>query len=107
MYADDTEAHFSHNDLALAQAKINNDLMNVDQRLSQNRMIANVKKTKSLLIASRPAIKKAERICVRLSNKTVEQLEQFGYLGFVLVIVCRGNHILQNHAKGLTQDLVC
>lgn len=51
-YADDTEAHFSHNDLALAQAKINNDLMNVDQWLSQNRMIANVKKTKSLLIGS-------------------------------------------------------
>jgi hypothetical protein len=40
-------------------------VMNVDQWLSQNRiMIANVKKTKSMLIGSKPALKKAERICV-------------------------------------------
>ena len=80
-YADDTEAHFSHNDLALAQAKINNDLMNVDQWLSQNIMIANVKKTKSLLIGSILVIKKAETLCVRLIKETVEQVEQFDYLG--------------------------
>ena len=36
--------------------------MNVDQWLFQNRMIASVKKTKSLLIRSRPAIKKAKQL---------------------------------------------
>ena len=81
LYADDTEVHHSNKDLALAQAKINIDLMNVDQWLLQNRMIANVKKTKSLLIGSKPAIKKAGKLEVRLSDESVEQLDSFDYLG--------------------------
>ena len=48
LYADDTEIHHVDKDLALAQAKINIYLMNVDQWLLQNRTIANVKKIKSL-----------------------------------------------------------
>ena len=44
-------------------------------------MIAIVKKTKSLQIGSKPAIKKAEKLEVRLSDETVEQVDSFDYLG--------------------------
>ena len=77
LYADDTEVHYSDKDLASAQAKINIDFINVDQWLPQNRMIANVKKTKSLLIGPKPAIKKAGKLELWLSDESVEQVDSF------------------------------
>ena len=48
LYADDIEAHCSHSNLDLAQSMINQDLQRVDQWLADNKMIPNVKKTKSM-----------------------------------------------------------
>ena len=58
LYADDTE------DLAIAQTKVNQDMLNVDHWLTQN--IANVKKTKAMLIGSRQAANKADNIEIHL-----------------------------------------
>ena len=57
LYADDIEAHCSHSNLDLALSMINQDLQRVDQWLADNKMIPNVKKTKSMLIGSRQALK--------------------------------------------------
>ena len=58
LYADDTEIHYSDKDLSTAQTKVNpQDMTNIDHWLTQNRMIANVKKTKAMLIGSRQTIK--------------------------------------------------
>ena len=68
--------------------------MNVDQWLLQNRMIANVKKRKSLLTGSKSAIKKAGNLEVRLSDETVEQVDSFDYLAWESHItrLCRRTH---------------
>ena len=81
LYADDTEIHYSDKDLSTARTKVNQDMTNVDHWLTQNRMIANVKKTKAMLIGSRQTIKKAEKIKIHLNNKTIEQVTTFDYLG--------------------------
>ena len=57
LYVDDTEVHYSDEDLTTAQTKVNQDMMNIDHCINQNRMIANVKKTKAMLIGSRQTIK--------------------------------------------------
>ena len=82
LYADDTEIHYSDKDLSTAQTKVNpQDMTNIDHWLTQNRMIANVKKTKAMLIGSRQTIKKAEKIKIHLNNKTIKQVTTFDYLG--------------------------
>ena len=67
-------------------------------------MAANVKKTKSLLIGSRHAIKKVGKLDVRLSDESVEQVDSFDYLG-LHVSNCRGTHILQDCVEEHIQDL--
>ena len=63
-------------------------MMNVDHWLIQNRMIANVKKTKIMLIGSRQAVNKADNIEINLNKETIEQITSFDCLGI------RTNNIL-------------
>ena len=74
LYADDIEAHCSHSNLDLAQSMINQDLQRVDQWLADNKMIPNVKKTKSMLIGSRQALKKANKIEIYLDNEELDEV---------------------------------
>ena len=81
LYVDDTEVHYSDEDLTTAQTKVNQDMMNIDHCINQNRMIANVKKTKAMLIGSRQAVNKVVNIEIHLNNETIEQVTSFDYLG--------------------------
>ena len=83
LYADDSEAHCSHFSVHGAETAMNNDLQNVEQWLKANRTIANIKKTKSMLIGSRPALRKAEaeNIQIHLFNNKIEEVTTFDYLG--------------------------
>ena len=81
LYADDIEAHCSQSNLDLAQSMINQDLQRVDQWLADNKMIPNVKKTKSMLIGSRQALKKANKIEIYLDNEKLDEVSTFDYLG--------------------------
>ena len=77
LYADDSEAHCSH--YSVHESAMNNDLQNVEQWLKANRMIANIKKTKTMLIGSRPALRKAEaeNIQIHLFNNKIEEVTTF------------------------------
>ena len=81
LYVDDTEVHYSDEDLTTAQTKVNQDMMNIDHCINQNRMIANVKKTKAMLIGSRQAVNKVVNIEIHLNNETIEQVTSFDHLG--------------------------
>ena len=63
LYADDTKAHCSHNSLDEAQLNMNFDLKYVEKWLAKNK-IANAKMTKTMVIGSRQAIKKANKISI-------------------------------------------
>ena len=69
MFADDTEAHYSHSHSTTAQLKVNNDLKNVERWLKQNGMIAKVRVVhKSFkLLLSKHIMTVVNRTDVRLS----------------------------------------
>ena len=95
MFANDTEVLYSDKDLAIVKAKINQDWMNVNDWLIQNRMVPNVKKikknkkkqnkkpkqTKAMLIVSRPVVNNADTLEVHLNNENIDQVTFFDYLG--------------------------
>ncbi len=81
LYADDIETHCSHPNLDVAQSQMNKDLKRVDQWLADNRMIPNVKKTKSMVIGSRHALKRANDIEIYLDKEIVDVVTTFDYLG--------------------------
>ena len=83
LYADDSEAHCSHFSIHGAETAMNNDLQNVEQWSKANRVIANIKQTKSMLIGSRLALRKAEaeNIQIHLFNNKIEEVTTFNYLG--------------------------
>ncbi len=60
---------------------MNKDLKRVDQWLADNRMIPNVKKTKSMVIGSRHALKRANDIEIYLDNEILDVVTTFDYLG--------------------------
>ena len=101
LYADDVETHCSHSNLDVAQTQMNNDLKRVDQWLADNRMIPNVKKTKTMVIGSRQALKKANKIEIYLDNKILDVVTTFDYLGV------RINNILswEHHIGRICQRL--
>ena len=101
LYADDVETHCSHSNLDVAQTQMNNDLKRVDQWLADNRMIPNVKKTKTMVIGSRQALKKAHKIEIYLDNKILDVVTTFDYLGV------RINNILswEHHIGRICQRL--
>ena len=51
---------------------MNKDLKRVNQWLADNRMIPNVKKTKSMVIGSRHALKRANDIEIYLQNEIID-----------------------------------
>ena len=81
LYVDDVETHCSHSNLDVAQTQMNNDLKRVDQWLADNRMIPNVKKTKTMVIGSRQALKKANKIEIYLDHKILDVVTTFYCLG--------------------------
>lgn len=81
LYADDTEIHCSNSSFTIAQDTVNNQLVQIDRWLNQNKMIANTKKTKAMTIASRPALKKVSGLQLFLNNKSIEEVTTFNYLG--------------------------
>ena len=101
LYADDVETHCSHSNLDVAQTQMNNDLKRVDQWLADNRMIPNVKKTKTMVIGSRQALKKANKTEIYLDNKILDVVTTFDYLGV------RINNILswEHHIGRICQRL--
>ena len=74
-------------------------MMNIDHCINQNRMIANVKKTKIMLIGSRQAVNKADNKEFNLNNETIEQVTSFHYIGV------RTNNVLslETHISRLCQ----
>ena len=58
----------------VAQSQMNKDLKRVDQWLADNRIyiIPNVKKTKSMVIVSRLALKRANDIEIYLDNEILD-----------------------------------
>ena len=76
------ETHCSHSNLGVAQTQINNDLKRVDQWIADNRMIPNVKKTKTMVIGLKlKTLKKANKIEIYLDNKILDVVTTFYYLG--------------------------
>ncbi len=59
---------------------MNKDLKRVDQWLADNRMIPNVKKTKSMVIGSRHALKRANDIEIYLDKEILDVVTTFDYL---------------------------
>ena len=91
LYADDIETHCSHSNLDLAQSMINQDLQRVDQWLADNKMIPNVKKTKSMLIGSRQALKRRIRLKSIWIMRSLMKSAHSITLVFVLVTHFPGN----------------
>ena len=85
LFADDTEAYYSHCDLSIAQQRVNFDLEHVNSWLENNAMVANVKKTKSMIIASKPKVKMANKLELSLQDERLDEVTHFDYLGVRVV----------------------
>ena len=98
LYADDIETHCSHSNLGVAQTQINNDLKRVDQWIADNRMKANVKKTKNYgywITASTE--KKQIKLKSIWTIRSLMWLLHFTISVFELAIFWHGNIILAEY----------
>ena len=66
---------------------MNLDLKYVDQWPAEKSMIANAKKTKTVVIGSRQAIKKASKIRIYLNKNLIDEVVTFDYLGVCITYI--------------------
>jgi len=83
MYADDTEIHFSNNDLSVVEKALQTDVDNVSVWLVVNRLKLNVSKSLCMLIGSRQRVSGLS-LTITLDGATLKQVCSTKYLGVYL-----------------------
>ncbi len=84
MYADDTLMYVSHDDINVIEKCLNEDLESLAIWLDNNRMKANVSKTKIMLLGTPNKICKVHHINVVMNGVVVENVKSFKYLGVTI-----------------------
>lgn len=85
-------------DLAIVQAKINQDMMNFNDWLVHNRMVTNVKKTRAMPTGLRQVVNHANKLKVHLNNEIIDQVTSFE---FVLTMFFLGNRTFPGYVREL------
>ena len=96
LYADDTAIIYSDKQKEQIEKHLNDDMAIVKTWLDENKLILNVKKTKSMLIGNKKLLNEAEHLDVRLDMERIEQVGEFKYLGVWLEFTC---HISKMSSK--------
>ena len=84
MYADDTLIYVSHNNVDLIEKYLNEDLECLTKWLENNRMKANVNKTKVMLLGTPNRTSQVNHIKVVMNGIDVENVDCFKYLGVTI-----------------------
>ena len=86
LYADDTVLYYSSNNLRQAMSTVQNDLIELSNWCSTNKLTINCKKTKYCVYGMRSIVKKSKNVDMLLSlnNIILERVCSYKYLGFIL-----------------------
>ncbi len=84
MYADDTTIYASTKNIIHLSSILQNELMQISEWVTENKLKLNVSKTKCLVICSRNAQRGKHRLCVSLLGIDIEQVGEAKLLGVAI-----------------------
>ena len=92
MFADDTELHYCHSHLQRVEEVLQNELEQVSNWMTVNRLKLNVDKSLCMLVGTRQRVS-GKTLCLSLGDSLLRQVSSTKYLG-----VCIDSHLTwQNH----------
>ena len=83
-YADDTVVYLSGNNELELSNKLNEDLSKLSKWWRQNKLTVNCKKTKYMVMGSRPRTSKCEDLNLKIEENKLERVNTYKYLGVTL-----------------------
>ena len=105
MYADDTLIYVSHNNVDLIEKYLNEDLECLTKWLENNRMKANVNKTKVMLLGTPNRTSQVNHIKVVMNGIDVENVDCFKYLGVTIDANLKWNDHVKNICRKMCNSL--
>ena len=84
LYADDTCLYVSSKDPVQMQTMINEDLASIQNWLSHNELLLNVKKCKLIIIGTKHKTKSFNNVKVRIDDYVLDTVDKCNYLGVIL-----------------------
>ena len=104
VYADDTALFYYDKSVNIVQSQLQSALNKVLTWINNNKLILNVKKTKSMLIGSSPKIKN-KSLDFYVNKERVEQVTEFKYLGLLIDSSLRWNKHIDMICNKLSQRI--
>ena len=80
IFADDTNLFFSHKNIDTLQKILNDELQNITNSLSTNKLSLNVKKTHFIIFRSKRK-KLNQRVSIKINEQPIEQVKYTKFLG--------------------------
>ena len=80
-YADDTVIYVSRSDSELIQEKLNADILEVHNWLTNNDLSLNLGKTETLIFGTSVRVKKADPLNIQIKGTSINQTSSYKYLG--------------------------
>jgi hypothetical protein len=106
LFADDGTLHTASSNVATLESTLQCELDNVLQWCSQNKMVVNSQKTKSMLIASRQKHQRAPlSINLSFNNDTIEQVHSHKVLGVTIDDEMRWHLHINNVCKSVAKNI--
>ena len=94
MYADDTAVFYFGDDVDDVHLSLQHDMQSISYWMHHNRLSLNVKKTKLMMVGSRPKLRQTVPFNVSLNGESIDVVSKFKYLGLTLdPNLCFDEHI--------------
>ena len=84
LYADDSVLYVSGNDFPIVEAKLNSALRSFSTWSGLNKLTVNESKTKVMVFAAAPTLKRLPKPTVKLKDVTLQQVISYKYLGIIV-----------------------
>ena len=105
LYADDTVIYFSNKCHIYAKDILQRDLDNLQVWCHKNKLIVNVKKTKSMIFGTTKKIGSLSNLDLKMQNMSLSQVTSYKYLGVVLDQSLTYTQHLQKLSKSISHKM--
>lgn len=107
LFADDSTVYYASNSLLELNNTLQSELKLLLDWISENRLVLNVAKTKSIVFTARNATKEVSQLCLSLKDSNIEQVQEAVLLGVTLDGQLTWEKHIEHIVKKMGRGIAC